>query len=102
MQYIRIYESVMHTVTCANRCFLYELSDTEKTFLYNVLLSTVRLSGNIAVIISSGIAALLIMGGKTAYSRFKILLKLNESFTCNIFRNSSKKACLIIMFKFFI
>ena len=75
---------------------------TGKTFLYNVLLSTVRSSGDIAVAVAlSGIAALLITGSRTAHSRFKIPLKLNESLTCNISQNS-KEARLIILAKLFI
>ena len=98
-----IYESVMHAVTCADGCFFIDgPGGTGKTFLYNVLLLTVRSSGDIAVAVaSSGIAALLMMGGRTAHSRFKIPLKLNESSTCNISQNS-KEACLIIMSKLFI
>ena len=76
----------MHAVACANRCFFIDDPDgTEKTFLYNVLLSIIRLSDEIAVaVVSSGIVTLLMTGGKTAYSRFKIPLKLNETSTCNI------------------
>src|SRR5437763_16702744 len=93
----------MHAVVCADGCFFIDgPSGTGKTFLYNVLLATIRSSGDIAVaVVSSGIAALLIMGGRTAHSRFKILLKLNEPSTCNILRNS-KKAQLIILAKLFI
>jgi PIF1-like helicase len=53
---------------------------TEKTFVYNTLLSYVRSTGNIALAVaSSGIAALLLDGGRTAHSRFKIPLNINES-----------------------
>ena len=60
----------MHTVTCADGCFFIDGSNgTGKTFLYNVLLSTVRSSGDITVAVaSSEIAALLMIDGKTAYS----------------------------------
>jgi hypothetical protein len=50
---------------------------------------------------SSGIAALLIDGGRTAHSRFKIPIKLNETSTCNISRGS-KEAYLINTTKLFI
>ena len=98
-----IYDAVIHAVECADGCFFIDgPGGTGKTFLYNVLLSTVRLSGEIGVAVaSSGIAALLIIGGRTAHSRFKILLKLNESSTCNISRNS-KEARLIMLAKLFI
>jgi hypothetical protein len=93
----------MEAVALGDGCFFIDgPGGTGKTFLYNILLSAVRSSGEIAVAVaSSGIAALLIMGGKTAYSRFKILLKLNESSTCNISRGS-KDARLINLAKLFI
>jgi len=50
---------------------------------------------------SSGIAALLIDGSRTALSRFKIPIKLNETSTCSI-SQGSKEACLINMAKLFI
>ena len=37
---------------------------------------------------SSGIAALLLSGGRTAHSRFKIPLKLDQNSTLNINKNS--------------
>ena len=50
----------------------------EKTFLFNMILAKVRLDSKIAIAIAlSEIAALLLDGKRTAYSRFKILLKLN-------------------------
>ena len=98
-----IYDAVMQAIADANGCFFVDgPGGTGKTFLYNTLLATIRSSGDIAVAVaSSGIAALLIMGGRTAHSRFKIPLKLNESSTCNISRNS-KEAQLIILAKLFI
>ncbi|CAB4416164.1 unnamed protein product [Rhizophagus irregularis] len=46
---------------------------TEKTFLYNTLLGKVCLNGHIALAVaSSGIAAFLLPGGRTAHSRFKL------------------------------
>jgi hypothetical protein len=93
----------MEAVALGNGCFFIDgPGGTGKTFLYNTLLSTVRSSGEIAVAVaSSGIATLLIMGGKTAHSQFKIPLKLNESSTCNILR-SNKEAYLINLAKLFI
>lgn len=98
-----IYDAIMHAVKHADGCFFVDgPGGTGKTFLYNTLLSSVRSSGNIAVAVaSSGIAALLMIGGRTAHSRFKIPLKLNESSTCNISRNS-KEAQLINLSKLFI
>ncbi len=73
-----------------------------KTFLYNTLLANVRSNGDIALAVaSSGIAALLISGGRTAYLRFKIPINLDPCSTCNISRRS-KEARLINITKLFI
>jgi len=61
-----VYDNVMATV---DRCafFVNGLGGTGKTFLYCGLLSTVRAQGRVAVTVaSSGIAALLLDGGRTA------------------------------------
>ncbi|XP_076298040.1 uncharacterized protein LOC143217539 [Lasioglossum baleicum] len=64
---------------------------TGKSFLIRVLLAKVRSSGKIALAVaSSGIAATLLPGGRTAHSTFKIPIDLDRSETpiCNISRNS--------------
>src|SRR5580698_7347111 len=62
---------------------------TGKTFVFNTLLALVRKEGDIALAVAtSGIAALLLEGGRTAHSRFKIPLKIDETSTCNISSNS--------------
>jgi hypothetical protein len=38
----------------------------------------------VLVVASSGIASLLLLGGRTAHSRFKILINLHDVSTCNI------------------
>lgn len=56
---------------------------TGKTFLYKALLAHVRALGHIALAVaSSGIAALLLDGGVTAHSRFKIPIKIKPDSTC--------------------
>ncbi len=53
--------------------FVDGLGGAGKTFLYRCLLSRVRFTGDITLLMaSSGIAALLLEGGCTAHSRFKI------------------------------
>jgi len=60
-----------------------------KTFLFNMILAKVRRDHGIALAVaSSGIAALLLDGGRTAHSRFKIPLKLSETSTLNISKQS--------------
>jgi type IV secretory pathway VirB4 component len=63
--------------------FIGGLSGTGKTYLYNLLLANVRREGDIALAVaSSGIAALLLEGGRTAHSRLKIpIANLNETST---------------------
>jgi hypothetical protein len=66
-----------------NAFFIDGPGGTGKTFLYNNLLAAVRKEGDIALAVaSSGIAALLLPGGRTAHSRLKIPFKLES--TCNI------------------
>jgi hypothetical protein len=50
-----------------------------------MLLSRLQGQGkNVLVVASSGIASLLLLGGRTAHSRFKILIDLHDESICNI------------------
>ena len=75
---------------------------TGKTFLYKLLCSYFRSKGKIVLCVaSSGIAALLLPGGRTSHSRFKIPIMIHESSTCAISPNTRpggliKKISLII------
>ncbi|XP_027082697.1 uncharacterized protein [Coffea arabica] len=63
---------------------------TGKTFLYRSLLATLRSQGYIAIAVaSSGVAASILPGGRTAHSRFKIPLDVSASRTCQISKQSS-------------
>lgn len=56
-----------------------------KTFPIEALLSSVRAEGKIALAVaSSGIAAELLEGRRTAHSQFKIPISVNESSMCSI------------------
>ncbi|KAI5699530.1 hypothetical protein M8J75_004357 [Diaphorina citri] len=77
-----VFETVLKSVHSLNICdnffFLDAPGGTGKTFLINLLLATVRQEGGIAIAVaSSGIAATLIAGGRTAHSTFKLPLNLN-------------------------
>ncbi len=67
-----VYDNVIAVVN--HRAFFVDgLGSTGKTFLYSCLLNTVRAQGRVAIAVASfGIAALLLDGGRTAHSRFKI------------------------------
>jgi hypothetical protein len=84
-----VYDNVMAAVN-HSAFFVDGLGGTGKTFLYSCLLSTVRAQGWVAIVVASfGIAALLLDGGRTAHSRFKIPVQgLNSTSTCYISRDS--------------
>ncbi|XP_075096423.1 uncharacterized protein LOC107797244 [Nicotiana tabacum] len=65
--------------------FLYGHGGTGKTFIWRTLSSAIRSKGDIVLTVaSSGIASLLLPGGRTAHSRFAIPLNATEDSTCNI------------------
>uniref|UniRef100_A0A453PUX9 ATP-dependent DNA helicase n=1 Tax=Aegilops tauschii subsp. strangulata TaxID=200361 RepID=A0A453PUX9_AEGTS len=64
---------------------------TGKTFLYRALLATVRGQGKIAVATAtSGVAASIMPGGRTAHSRFKIPLKIDNGAICRFTKQRLK------------
>ena len=75
-----------------NCYFIDGLGGAGKTFLYNTLLATVRAEDGIAIAVaSSGIAALLLEGGRTAHSRLKIPVNgISELSTCNMTKQSNE------------
>jgi hypothetical protein len=90
-----VYDNVMAVVN--RRAFFVDgLGGIGKTFLCSCLLSTVRAWGRVVVAVaSSGIVALLLDGGRTAHSRFKIPVQgLNSTSTCYISRDSELAAFL--------
>ena len=48
-----------------------------------------EMAGVVLCVASSGIASLLLLGGRTAHYRFKISLNPNEIATCNISKSSA-------------
>lgn len=69
---------------------------TGKTFLYRVLLAAIRSRNQIALATaSSGVAAGILPGGRTAHSRFKIPLQIDENSVCGV----TKQSCLAELFK---
>eukprot|EP00267_Zea_mays_P053373 XP_020406492.1 uncharacterized protein LOC109945102 [Zea mays] len=75
---------------------------TGKTYLYRVLLATLRSQNKIAVATAtSGVAASIMPGGRTAHSRFKIPLTIDDGVVCSFMKQSGtaellRKASLII------
>jgi len=84
--------------------FLDAPGGTGKTFLINLLLAKIRQSDKIALAVaSSGIAATLLPGGRTAHSTFKLPLNLarEENPVCSIKKNSGTaillQQCVLIV-----
>ncbi|XP_057747923.1 uncharacterized protein LOC130967118 [Arachis stenosperma] len=82
--------------------FLYSQGGCRKTFLWSTISCSIRSKGDIILnVVSSEIAALLLPNGRTAHSRFKISLTINEDSLCSIKQGSPlarlrSKAKLII------
>ncbi|KAG5531387.1 hypothetical protein RHGRI_026119 [Rhododendron griersonianum] len=69
--------------------FLHGGAGTGKTFLYNTIAVKCRSLGHIVVTVaSSGIASLLLLGGRTAHSTFRIPLDVLENSVCGFSKNS--------------
>ncbi|XP_019158425.1 PREDICTED: uncharacterized protein LOC109155147 [Ipomoea nil] len=92
------YDTILGDVQCSNGglFFVYGYGGTGKTFLWKALSSKLRSKGDIVInVASSGIASLLLPGGRTAHSRFSIPIIVNEDSTCNI-KQGSHLAELVI------
>jgi ATP-dependent DNA helicase PIF1 len=82
-----IYDTIMARVNNGNPgfFFLYGYGGTGKTYIWRALSAALRSKGEIVLTVaSSGIAALLIPGGRTAHSRFSIPINIDEYSTCEI------------------
>ena len=91
------YEQIISSVEtqAGQTFFLNGPGGTGKTFVYNTVCNRVRGQGWIVLCVaSSGIASLLLCGGRTAHSMFKIPLSLNSDSTCSI-RKEGRLAALI-------
>ncbi|GBM22566.1 hypothetical protein AVEN_183992-1 [Araneus ventricosus] len=79
------------------KCFFLDgPAGTGKTFVYSTLLHAVRGKGDQATAVAStGIAATLLSGGRTAHCIFKIPLTLNATSTCNLKPNTSEANTLL-------
>ncbi|KAL3651503.1 hypothetical protein CASFOL_004505 [Castilleja foliolosa] len=82
--------------------FVYGYGGTGKTYIWRTLSAALRSKGDIVLnVASSGIASLLLPGGRTAHSRFGIPLNPHEGSDCNI-RKGTPLADLLIRCKLII
>ncbi|XP_035832573.1 ATP-dependent DNA helicase PIF1-like [Helianthus annuus] len=82
-----IYEEIITTVdnNKGGVVFVYGYGGTGKTYLWKTLCASIRSEGKIVLsVASSGIASLLLSGGRTAHSRFHIPINLDEDSFCFI------------------
>ncbi|KAL3628085.1 hypothetical protein CASFOL_028187 [Castilleja foliolosa] len=99
-----VYSKIMSVVESNNggMFFVYGYGGTGKTYLWRTLSAALRSKGHIVLnVASSGIASLLLPGGRTAHSRFGIPLNPHEGSDCNI-RKGTPLADLIIQCKLII
>lgn len=79
------FDAITTSVYQATSCifFVDGPAGTSKTFLYRAILADVRSHGHIAIAVAtSGVAASLLPGGRTAHSRFKIPIDLDTKRSC--------------------
>ncbi|KAG1667546.1 hypothetical protein GQR58_018393 [Nymphon striatum] len=87
----------LHKIDYLGRIFFIDApGGTGKTFIINLLQAKVRQHKKIALVVaSSGIAATLLDGGRTAHSAFKLPLDLTGPGTrCRISKNTAKARVL--------
>ena len=87
VQQRKIYDAVIQDVACNNDglYFVYGHGGTGKTYLWKTLIAYLRSQGKIVLAVASfGIAALLLLGGRTAHSRFQIPIIVIEESTYGI------------------
>lgn len=88
-----VYDTIINAINdqCGGIYFLDAPGGTGKTFLISLILATIRSKNDIALAVaSSGIAATLLDGGRTAHSAFKLPLNIQYTETpiCNISKSS--------------
>ena len=99
-----IHDAVMESINKSegNTFFVYGHGGTGKTFLWKTLISGIRAKREIVLAVaSSGIASLLLPVGRTAHSRFKIPLIIDNTSTCSISKGTQLarlvQACKLII-----
>jgi len=85
------FDTVLESITNnqGHLFFIYAAGGCGKTFLCNTIAAEVRRRGQVALCVaSSGIAALLLDGGRTSHLRFKIPLSIHEDSVAGLKCNS--------------
>lgn len=75
--YDKILDAVFHNKACFY--FISGHGSIGKTYLWNAIITRLRSQGKIVLAVaSSGVAALLLPGGRTAHSRFRIPIDIDD------------------------
>jgi hypothetical protein len=93
----RVFDTIIQHVETETPCTMMPIGPgvSGKTFTYNTILEYVRGLGKVAIsVASTGISSLLLEGGTTAHSRFKIPLHLDEWSSCNLAQDSPEAEVL--------
>ncbi|XP_019183055.1 PREDICTED: uncharacterized protein LOC109178014 [Ipomoea nil] len=93
-----VYDTVIGAVfgTTGGLFFVYGYGGTGETFVWRTLSAALRSQRKIVLnVASSGIASLLMTGGRTTHSRFAIPIIVNEDSTCNISQGSDLAELII-------
>lgn len=88
---LNVYNAVLNSVqtNAGGLFFVYGSGGCGKTYIWKTLIYKLRSLGKIVLpVASSGIAATLMPGGRTAHSRFKIPIVLDEESSCSIAHKS--------------
>ncbi|KAG4949627.1 hypothetical protein JHK82_042850 [Glycine max] len=86
-----IYNRIMQAVNNneGDMFFLYGYGGTGKIYIWRTLATSLKANNQIVIMVaSSGIASLLLSGGRTAHSKFKIPVPIFKDSTCNIHQGS--------------
>lgn len=84
---LAIFQKVVQSVASntGGLYFVYGHGGTGKTFSWSTIIAKLRSEGKIVLAVeSSGLASLLVEGGRTAHSRFKIPIDIDEFSCCAI------------------
>lgn len=92
VEQMEVYNAVLQSVEKKEGgvLFVYESGGCGKTYIWKTLIYKLRSLGLVVFpVVSSGIAAILMPGGRTAHSRFKIPIVLDDYSSCGIGHESN-------------
>ncbi|RIA04389.1 hypothetical protein BRARA_K01375, partial [Brassica rapa] len=93
----KVYAAILKSVDerLGQLIFVSGAGGTGKTYLYRTIIARLRSVGKVVIpVATAGIAALLLPGGRTAHSRFKLPLNLDDRSMCEIHKGSSLAALI--------